>query len=122
MEKTFTVAGTSILNGVLKARFANDIAARDSILKRNGHVEVKLMTLPQEMTKEQAVRFLSSHKDFEDINSQAVITAWLAKNTKAAPAVDAVEEAPKKTKKTKASKSQQAEIDAEYAIVDEELV
>jgi len=58
MEKTFTVAGTSNLNGVVKFRFANDLAARVKVLVKNGHTDVKLVELPEPMTKADAIAFL----------------------------------------------------------------
>ena len=60
MEKTFTVAGTSNLNGVVKFRFANDLAGRVKVLLKNGHTDVNLVELPEAMTKERAIQFLES--------------------------------------------------------------
>ena len=41
--KTFSVAGTSTLNGVTKVRFANDFVSRLKILYKNGHENVELL-------------------------------------------------------------------------------
>ena len=60
MTKTFTVAGTSNLNGVVKFRFANDLKSRIKVLQRNGHTDINLIELPTEMTKEQAIAFLEA--------------------------------------------------------------
>jgi hypothetical protein len=60
MEKTFTVAGTSNLNGTVKFRFANDLKSRIKVLEKNGHTEVNLIELPTAMTKAQAIAFLES--------------------------------------------------------------
>ena len=60
MTKTFTVAGTSNLNGVVKFRFANDLKSRIKVLQRNGHTDINLIELPTEMTKEQAIQFLEA--------------------------------------------------------------
>lgn len=60
MEKLFTVAGTSNLNGVVKFRFANDLKSRIKVLQRNGHTEINLVELPTEMTKAQAIQFLEA--------------------------------------------------------------
>jgi len=60
MEKLFTVAGTSNLNGVVKFRFANDLKSRVKVLQRNGHTDINLMELPTEMTKAQAIQFLEA--------------------------------------------------------------
>lgn len=61
--KTFTVAGTSNLNGVVKFRFANDLKSRIKVLERNGHTDVQLVELPNAMTKEQAIAWLESQSD-----------------------------------------------------------
>ena len=60
MEKTFTVAGTSNLNGVIKFRFANDLESRVKVLAKNGHTEVRLQALPYAMTKEAAIQFITA--------------------------------------------------------------
>ena len=69
MSKSFTVAGTSVLNGKEKVRFANDIATRVKVLARNGHTDVDLIELPQEMDKEMAVLFLKGLERFKDKES-----------------------------------------------------
>jgi hypothetical protein len=60
MEKLFTVAGTSNLNGVVKFRFANDLKSRIKVLERNGHTDIDLRELPLPMTKERAIAFLEA--------------------------------------------------------------
>ena len=60
MTKTFTVAGTSNLNGVVKFRFANDLKSRIAVLTRNGHTDINLRELPEAMTKEAAIQFLEA--------------------------------------------------------------
>ena len=69
MSKSFTVAGTSVLNGKEKVRFANDLAVRVKVLARNGHTDVDLIELPTEMDKEQAVLFLKGLERFKDKES-----------------------------------------------------
>ena len=49
--KTFSVAGTSTLNGITKIRFANDFVSRLKILYKNGHENVELIELGGEHTK-----------------------------------------------------------------------
>lgn len=67
MEKTFTVAGTSDLNGVIKFRFANSMS-RTKVLARTGHTNISLMELPNPMTKEEAIQHLSAFvEDFPSI-------------------------------------------------------
>lgn len=60
MEKLFTVAGTSNLNGVVKFRFANDLKGRTKVLLANGHTEVQLIQLPTAMTKADAIAYMET--------------------------------------------------------------
>lgn len=56
-NKTFSVAGVSTLNGKTKLRFAND-SMRIKTLAKNGHEDIDLVTLPNEMTKAEIARYL----------------------------------------------------------------
>jgi len=56
-DKKFAVAGVSTLDGKTKIRFAND-TMRIKILAKNGHTDVDLLELPNEMTKAEAVQHL----------------------------------------------------------------
>jgi len=58
-EKKFSVAGVSTLNGKTKIRFAND-SMRIKILAKNGHKDVDLINLPNEMTKAEIAQHLYS--------------------------------------------------------------
>ena len=61
-QKLFTIAGTSILKGYLTYRFANgDAAAREKVLVKGGHLEVKLLALPSPMKKDDAIKWLNSN-------------------------------------------------------------
>lgn len=75
MDKTFSVAGISTLNGDTKVRFAKDLA-RVKVLEKNGHKDIKLVDLPKEMTKMDAVAFLKTHAQFKDDAAQAVLNAY----------------------------------------------
>lgn len=58
-NKTFTVAGRSVLNGVAKVRFANGkSAARAKVLARNGHTDIQLFDLPEAMSKDAAREYI----------------------------------------------------------------
>jgi len=70
MDKVFAVAGVSTLEGVVKARFAKDLA-RVKVLEKNGHTAIRLVELPSEMTKDAALAWLRGHKDFQDAAAQA---------------------------------------------------
>jgi len=72
MDKVFAVAGVSTLEGVVKARFAKDLA-RVKVLEKNGHTAIRLVELPNEMTKDAALSWLRGHKDFQDAAAQAAL-------------------------------------------------
>jgi hypothetical protein len=57
MEKSYTVAGISRLNGVYKVRVANSVG-RSKVLTAAGHTDVDLVELPYAMTKKAAVDYL----------------------------------------------------------------
>jgi hypothetical protein len=66
MDKHFSVAGVSTLNGVVKYRVANSLK-REAILKKSGHTAIKLIELPNPMSKEDAFAFIASHADFQTV-------------------------------------------------------
>jgi hypothetical protein len=72
----FTVAGISRQNGSLKLRFANDFVTRCKVLARNGHKDINLVELPQAMTKDAAVAYISTLPAFSNVDSQAVISQF----------------------------------------------
>lgn len=87
--KTFTIAGSSNLRGVVKNRFANGtVKHRTLVLTRNGHTDIKLTELPRAMTKAEAVAFLESQSimmpRFEDVE-QSVLDAEFEDSAEAAP-------------------------------------
>ena len=61
MAKLFTIAGTSVLNGVRTYRFANgDVKVRVGVLKRNDHTDIQMFVLPEAMEKAAAIQWLNS--------------------------------------------------------------
>jgi hypothetical protein len=70
MDKLFSVAGVSKLNGVVKYRVANSLK-REAILKKSGHTDIKLIELPNPMTKEDAFAFIACHADFQTVKPSA---------------------------------------------------
>jgi hypothetical protein len=77
MSKTFTIAGSSNLNGRVKNRFANGtVKHRTLVLTRNGHTDINLVELPRAMSKAEAVAFLESQSimtpRFEDIPQEMI--------------------------------------------------
>ena len=85
----FTVAGLSRQNGTLKLRFANDFVTRVKVLQRNGHKDIHLVELPQAMTKDAAVAYLTTLTDqFGYIEAQSVFADYQSKNVKTPKAKD----------------------------------
>jgi hypothetical protein len=64
--KTFTVAGTSIENGTMKFRAANDLAARIKMLERCENTSIQLIALPEPMSKPDAAAHLLTLAEFSD--------------------------------------------------------
>ena len=94
MEKMFTVAGTSALEGVVKFRVANgSAAARTKVLARSGHTDIKLVDLAKPMSKEDAIAFVRSQG-----SAFSAETATKPAKVAKAPKIKAV-----KTKSTKQS-------------------
>ena len=106
-NKTFTHAGVSRLNGVIKARFAND-ALRVKVLAKGGHTEIDLVEFLEPLGKIEAVMKLIE-MDFAKGNTeiQAALEAELDKRTEAPKA----EKAPKAVK-AKAPKAKPITIEA----------
>ena len=77
MEKLFSVAGTSALEGVVKFRVANgSAAARTKVLVRSGHTDIKLVDLPVAMTKEDAIRFVDTSGT---VDSTGIVASTISK-------------------------------------------
>ena len=77
-EKKYGVAGVSTFNGRTKIRFCNDVM-RIKVLAKNGHTGVELVTLPDEMTKGQAVQYLKSINFCADDNDVQQALRYTAK-------------------------------------------
>ena len=64
-------------------RFANDFVTRVKVLARNGHKDINLVELPQAMTKDAAVAYLTTLTDqFGYIEAQSVFADYQSKNVK----------------------------------------
>ena len=92
VEKTFTFAGVSDLNGVYKVRFAN-AADRVKVLHRNGHVDIRLVPLDRAMTKHDAILAIMNLEDFGDIDAQQAFDDFFSKTVIAAPKTAVIETA-----------------------------
>lgn len=104
----FTVAGLSRHEGTLKLRFANDKVSRYKVLHRNGHKDIELVDLPQAMSKDAAVAYLSTLEEFSNTEAQAVFSDYQSKNAPKTPTKGKVAVAPKEeapAAPTKATKS-----------------
>jgi len=82
-DKTFSIVGVSTLNGNTKMRFANDIM-RIKVLAKNGHTDIQLVELPDEMTKVEAAKFVQKLPEFQGDVAQEAVVEYLAKNDRAA--------------------------------------
>jgi hypothetical protein len=80
--KTFTVAGTSTLNGKTKVRFANDFVGRFKILAKNGHENIELIEFGEALTKAQVCQVLMIHPNFQAEDQQTAIAEFVARNCK----------------------------------------
>ena len=81
-SKTYSVAGTSTLNGITKIRFANDFVSRLKILFKNNHENVELIELGSELTKAQVCQVLMAHPKFQSEDQQAAIYDFVVRNCK----------------------------------------
>ena len=95
-NQTFKVAGITIHNGNAKVRFTDDMVRRIKQFTKGGASRVDFVELPSEMTKVEALTYLSFHADFQSASDQATIADTLEDKTK---------EASKGNVKVKASKT-----------------
>ena len=73
-SKQFKVIGVSTLNGKAKVRYANDMT-RVKVLIKNGHTDVELCELPEAMTKEAALAYVSENNLFTIPGDTAEVSA-----------------------------------------------
>jgi hypothetical protein len=79
-SNTFTVVGTSVLNGNLKIRFANGLTKRIRVLARNGHSNIALVECDA-MFKLDAAKFALTQDVFTE-EQRKVIAAYVNSNGK----------------------------------------
>jgi hypothetical protein len=109
-EKTFTVAGTAKnADGTVKARFANDLVARIKILNKAGCTDINLVELPREMTKLEALQYLTEQGITEGDAGYAVANK-LAEKSKVAKKGEV------KVKATKAPAKAKSKVTAEELV------
>jgi hypothetical protein len=106
-EKLFTHAGTSRLNGVVKARFAND-ALRVKVLAKNEHTDIDIIELKEPMTKAAAVEFLLSIQfatnDAGEVNAEVQAALEEALESRTPQAAKKEQKGNKEAKKPKKEK------------------
>ena len=109
-EKLFTVAGTAKnADGTVKARFANDLVARIKILNKAGCTDINLVELPREMTKLEALQYLTEQGITEGDAGYAVANK-LAEKSKIAKKGEV------KVKATKVAKTSKSKVTAEELV------
>ena len=79
-NNTYTVVGTSVLNGVRKVRFANDLAVRIKVLLRNKHTEVNLLECDA-MRKLDCVKYALAQEDKFSADELALFAAYVKANS-----------------------------------------
>jgi hypothetical protein len=138
MDKMFKFAGVSRKDGVMKARFANDLM-RVKVLAKTGSSDIDMIELKEAMTKADAVAFLLKI-DFDNGNKEvrAALEAEVEKRTaqpkagnrdapkkeakkpkKTPPAKAAITLDTIKAKKAPVSTKSKAQIEAELAALDD---
>lgn len=78
--KTFNTVGVSRQHGKIKIRMANDIEWRQFMLTKEGHVDILLVNLGEQLSKEEAVLRAMELPEFaEHAEAQAVFHDYLVK-------------------------------------------
>jgi hypothetical protein len=78
--KTFNTVGVSRQHGKIKIRMANDIEWRQFMLTKEGHTDILLVALGEQMSKEDAVLRAMELPEFEEhAEAQAVFHDYLIK-------------------------------------------
>jgi len=82
--KLFTVAGITVHNGNAKVRFTDDMGRRVKQFSKGGATRVDFVTLPNAMTKIDALKYLLTVSNFASAEDQATISETLADREKEA--------------------------------------
>jgi hypothetical protein len=115
---SYSFAGTSVLKGELKVRFANSDARAKQLVKL-GDTDVNIVPLPHAMDKAQAVAYLLESGFAKDILVRAALEAEVAPKVKAkAPRTVKIRaKATKPKARVDRTEATEAEVDALYAAV-----
>ena len=116
---SFTVAGVTGENGIVKVRFANDMAARVKLFVKGGCSPMELIELPKPMTKAEACQYLLDQggvfAEYKDIIAQTMakkvgtVVATKVKTVKAKPTAVAKTTSKVKAVSVKATKTKAKE-------------
>lgn len=71
-ERTYTVIGTTIKDGVCKVRWGNDLISRLKVLNSSGSTDIKLYETPEPMTKLASLKWLIANKDLTEAEQDIV--------------------------------------------------
>lgn len=90
----FTVAGVSICKGQVKVRFCSDKVLRIKNLQKQGDQSIQLIDLPQEMSKEEACKYLLSLDEFKDFHFDigCLLTQKVSQSIKKSPIIKSPKE------------------------------
>ena len=117
---SYSFAGTSVLKGELKVRFANSDARAKQLVKL-GDTDVNIVQLPHAMDKAEAVAYLLESGFAKDVLVRAVLEAEVAPKAKVkAPRTVKVRVKsvkPKAKAKVDRTDATEAEVDALYEAV-----
>ena len=108
-NQTFKIAGITTHGTSTKVRFTDDMVRRIKQFSKGGATRIDLVELPSEMTKLEALTYLSFHADFQSPADQATIADSIAdkskssgevkvKASKTKPSIDAIKARAKKSK------------------------
>lgn len=83
-KNTFKVAGITTHGTSTKVRFTDDLVRRVKQFGKGGATRIDLIELPSEMTKLDALKYLSTHADFQSAEDQATIADAISDRSKEA--------------------------------------
>lgn len=112
-NQTFTVAGVSKHKGEFKVRFANDLM-RTKNLTKSGHTDITLVDLPSAMLKLDAVKYIATLDEFNNVGAKAAIMDYLDRKDEAPKAAAVKAPAVKAPKATKAKVAEAVDEDAPF--------
>jgi hypothetical protein len=101
--QTFKVAGITTHGDSTKVRFTDDMVRRIKQFTKGGATRVDLVELPTAMTKVEALKYLTTHADFQSAGDQATIADSLSDRV-------TVVKAPKPAKAPKVAKVKVAKV------------